>query len=126
MTSFNTIIDAKECTYELRFVTDNKEYFEHIQSEARKCVDHKSVPIDADELLCKDFDLHPCRYAGGKLLHDGSWHPGKWYLWVDIYGNSEIARMKADAFDHFWPDTEIIKKEEDVVAFKDISKGEEK
>lgn len=119
MTSFTTHMDMKERTFELRFNTDNEEYFEHMQMEARKCVDHEPLPIDVDELLWNDLELNPCYYAGGKLLHAGTWHPGRWYLWFDKFGNSEICRMKADAFDHFWPETKII-KEENVVAFKEV------
>lgn len=58
------------------------------------------------------------------LEHDGTWVPGKWYEWLDIYGNVEVARMKADAWDHFFPPTEII-KEENVIAFREIQKEKE-
>ena len=120
MTNFTTQTDIKSMTYRLIFETDNKEYFEHMQNEARKCVDHL-IPVDIDELLWNDLELNPCHYSGGKLLHAGTWHPGRWYEWVDKFGNREIARMKADAFDHFWPETKII-KEENVVAFKDVER----
>lgn len=78
-----------------------------------------------------DYDLesskvwHPCHMPGefSHLEHDGTWVPGRWYEWIDIYGNIEVARMKADAWDHFFPDTKII-KEEDVMAFRDIERKE--
>ena len=74
-----------------------------------------------------DYDLesskvwHPCRMPDefGHLEHDGTWVPGRWYEWLDMYGNTEVARMKADAWDHFFPGTKTI-KEEDVIAFRDI------
>lgn len=61
---------------------------------------------------------HPCRYEDLELKHDGSWKPGRWYEWLDKYNNREVARMKDDAADHFWPETKIIKKE-DVIAFRE-------
>ena len=66
---------------------------------------------------------HPCRMPDifDHLEHDGTWVPGRWYEWLDMYGNTEIARMKADAWDHFFPGTKII-KEEDVIAFRAVRK----
>ena len=48
---------------------------------------------------------------------------GKWYEWEDIYGNREVARMKLDAMDHFYPNTKII-KEENVRRYREIMEGE--
>lgn len=68
---------------------------------------------------------HPCEYGDGEKLdwghlhHDGTWVDGRWYEWLDKHGNREVARMKMDAQDHFWPPTKII-TEEDVVAFREI------
>jgi hypothetical protein len=61
---------------------------------------------------------HPCSYKDFELIHDGSWVDGKWYEWLDKYNNREVARMKLDAFDHFFPKTKAI-KEEDVIAFRE-------
>lgn len=72
------------------------------------------------ELTHDDRDWHPCYYENGKLHHEGSWRPGRWYEWLDRNYNVEIARMKDDAWDHFFPDTKII-KEEDVIAFRDTA-----
>ena len=64
-------------------------------------------------------EWHPCRYIDCTLEHDGSWVDGKWYEWEDIYGNREVARMKLDAMDHFYPNTKII-KEENVRRYREI------
>ena len=63
---------------------------------------------------------HPCRYIDFTLEHDGSWIDGRWYEWEDIHGNREIARMKLDAIDHFYPETKTI-KEEDVCRYREIN-----
>ena len=63
---------------------------------------------------------HPCRYINFTLEHDGSWIDGKWYEWEDIHGNREIARMKLDAIDHFYPETKTI-KEEDICRYREIN-----
>lgn len=61
---------------------------------------------------------HPCEYVDYHLKHDGTWVDGRWYEWKDKDGNIEIARMKLDTIDHFFPRAEVI-KEEDVVAFRE-------
>ena len=61
---------------------------------------------------------HPCRYEEVELFHDGTWVDGRWYEWLDKYNNREVARMKLDAIDHFYPPTKVI-KEEDVIAFRE-------
>lgn len=61
---------------------------------------------------------HPCTYVDGKLKHDGTWKDGRWYEWMDKNDNREKARMKDDAFDHFWPEADIL--EEDIIAFREI------
>lgn len=74
-----------------------------------------------DQWLNKNLSVRPwhqCEYVDYHLKHDGSWVDGRWYEWKDRYGNIEIARMKLDAIDHFFPRAEII-KEEDVVAFRE-------
>lgn len=68
-------------------------------------------------------EWHPCRYIDCTLEHDGSRVDGKWYEWEDIYGNREVARMKLDAMDHFYPNTKII-KEENVRRYREIMEGE--
>ena len=65
---------------------------------------------------------HPCRYIDFTLEHDGSWIDGRWYEWEDIHGNREIARMKLDAIDHFYPETKTI-KEEDVCRYRETEEG---
>ena len=65
---------------------------------------------------------HPCRYIDSALRHDGSWIDGRWYEWEDIHGNREIARMKLDAIDHFYPETKTI-KEKDVCRYREIEEG---
>ena len=67
-----------------------------------------------------DRPWHPCGYADGELLHDGSWMGGKWYEWLDRHNNREIARMKEDAQDHFFPSTKVI-TEENVIAYREIA-----
>lgn len=62
---------------------------------------------------------HPCSYEDDELLHDGTWESGKWYEWLDKYNNREIARMKEDAQDHFFPPTKVI-SEKNVIAFREI------
>lgn len=64
-----------------------------------------------------EFSWQPCRYIDLKLQHNGTWKDGAWYEWKDTNGNIETARMKLDAYDHFFPDTKVI-KEEDVVAYR--------
>ena len=64
-----------------------------------------------------DIYWHPCKYVDLKLEHDGSWISGKWYEWMDKFGNVEVARMKYDAIDHFFPPTKTI-QQEDVVAYR--------
>ena len=66
----------------------------------------------------KKEQWHECLYRDGRLYHDGTWEEGKWYEWLDLYGNREIARMKSDAIDHFFPCSERI-KELHVVAFRE-------
>lgn len=70
---------------------------------------------------------HECRLneESFHLEHDGSWRPGRWYMWRDKHGNEEIARMKDDAFDHFYPPTVVI-KEEDVVAYRELTEKEKR
>lgn len=72
------------------------------------------------DLISENREWTPCYYENGTLHHDGTWEPGRWYEWIDRNYNIEIARMKADAYDHFFPDTKII-KEEDVIAFRETS-----
>ena len=67
---------------------------------------------------------HPCQYVDCKLEHDGSWIDGKWYEWEDVHGNREVARMKLDAIDHFYPHAKII-KEEDVCRYRELEEGED-
>ena len=79
--------------------------------------------IDADAAEATEW--RPCSYdtyEDSKLEHDGSWVDGRWYEWLDKYGNREVARMKLDAVDHFYPSTKTI-KEDDVIAFRAL-KGE--
>lgn len=66
-----------------------------------------------------DYPWHPCSYDDNKLEHDGYWEDGRWYEWLDKYNNREVARMKRDAVDHFYPNTKIV-KEENVIAFREI------
>lgn len=118
MTSFTTQTNEHASSYRLIFETDNKEYFEHMQCEARRCIDHlKEYP--GETILNSDISWNDCRWSRGSLLHNGYWQSGHWYEWLDIYGNTEVARMKDDAWDHFYPPTKII-KEENVIGFRDI------
>lgn len=63
---------------------------------------------------------HPCKYKDIELIHDGSWVSGRWYEWMTKDGDIEIARMKEDAVDHFWPRPGRI-KEDDVIAFRELT-----
>lgn len=74
-----------------------------------------SIRIEARHHV--EFTWQQCVYADLKLRHNGTWIGGKWYEWKDIYGHIERARMKLDAYDHFFPDTKVI-KEENVVAYR--------
>jgi hypothetical protein len=65
-----------------------------------------------------DQPWHPCKYEDWELIHDGTWVDGRWYEWLDKYNNREVARMKSDMQDHFFPQTKVI-KEEDVIAFRE-------
>lgn len=67
---------------------------------------------------------HFCSYTCEKLIHDGSWEDGKWYEWLDKYGNKEVARMKSDSYDHFYPPTKTL-REKDIVAFRERSVNEQ-
>lgn len=69
-----------------------------------------------------DREWHPCKYEDYQLEHDGSWVDGRWYEWLDKYNNREVARMKLDAMDHFFPSTKTI-KEENVIAFRETRYG---
>lgn len=62
-----------------------------------------------------------CFYNDGELWAEDEWD-GKWYEWLDRYNNREIARMKADTIDHFFPPTRVI-KEENVIAFREIERS---
>lgn len=63
---------------------------------------------------------HKCSYKDGRLIHDGSWVPGKWYEWRSINGETERARMKQDIpDDHFFPPSKRI-FEENVIAFREL------
>ncbi len=89
----------------------------------------KCVPDeDAQALYLKGKTMsnawHPCQYVDCKLEHDGSWIDGKWYEWEDVHGNREVARMKLDAIDHFYPHAKII-KEEDVCRYRELEEGED-
>lgn len=78
--------------------------------------------IEADKPDAKTWRLCSYdEYENNKLEHDGSWVDGKWYEWLDKYGNREVARMKKDAMDHFFPPTKVI-KEENVIAFRAVTK----
>ena len=43
MTKFKTDISKQGKQFELVFTTDNKDYFEKVQSVARDCIDHKPI-----------------------------------------------------------------------------------
>lgn len=62
---------------------------------------------------------HRCTYDDGKFIHDGRWVDGRWYEFLDKYDNREVARMKKDAIDHFFPPTKIIEAE-DIIAFREV------
>ena len=89
----------------------------------------KCVPDEEAQTLYLEGETtsgvwHLCRYVDLKLEHDGSWVDGRWYEWEDIHGNREVARMKLDAIDHFYPHTKII-KEEDVCRYRELEEGED-
>lgn len=43
MTEFKTDVSKQGKQFELVFTTDNKEYFNKVQSVARDCIDHKPI-----------------------------------------------------------------------------------
>lgn len=93
--------------------------FNHLPAHPNSSVRYAgAVVVDA---LSQDIERpwHPCKYENYELIHDGSWSEGRWYEWLDKYNNREVARMKLDMLDHFYPQTKII-KEEDVIAFREI------
>ena len=61
----------------------------------------------------RETKLHKCHYENISLIYDKDDEPedGAWLWWYDNLGNAERARMKFDAYDHFFPDTELIKEE---------------
>lgn len=69
--------------------------------------------------------FYPCYFEtwtdnddlGNLFEPQGIFEDGCWYEWIDKHGNIELARMKLDAYDHFWPNTKII-KEKDVIGFR--------
>ena len=108
----------------IRTVRVHKEQFDAIEKKADSVIitcieDGRCVVFGKDT----NNPWHPCSYNDDKLEHDGTWKDGKWYKWLDKYGNQEIARMKLDAYDHFYPQTAVI-KEEDVIAFREIKPNE--
>lgn len=60
----------------------------------RMTVSYRFVPIKTDELGMV-LDMHK----------DDGPIDGKWYWWLDRCGNLEFARLKFDAYDHFFPQT---------------------
>lgn len=67
-------------------------------------------------------EWHPCSYENMQIVDpSGLWEDGKWYEWKDCHGDVEVARIKRDSCDHFFPDTKII-QEKNVVAFREIEK----
>lgn len=89
------------------------------ENRYRLFVENGEEPINAvvDSSLVREW--HSCKYGEDmKLQHDGSWVPGRWYEWLTSCGHIEIARMKDDAFDHFFPPTKTI-LEPEVVAFRE-------
>lgn len=51
--------------------------------------------------------FHECRFEReyGLTLEGDPPREGAWVYWVDSYGNIELARMKRDVIDHFYPST---------------------
>lgn len=80
MTEFNTQIIPKENKYRLQFETDNKDYFERVQTAAEMCMDHKpltsfekikSMTIDELTELIENIVPNPKIYwiKGNKLVY---------------------------------------------------------
>ena len=70
MTGFKTDISKEGNQFELVFYTDNKEYFDKVQSLARDCIDHKpttqfdrikAMSVEKlAEFICDNFDCDVC------------------------------------------------------------------
>ena len=74
------------------------------------------------------YKWHPCYYECMKCQYpqDDEVPFGWWLEWLDKYGNIELARMKEDAYDHFFPKQKIIESEEDIVAWRYSTKLDDK
>ena len=83
---------------------------------------NRYVSITAEDILALITGKVLFVEIDSTLEHDGSWIDGRWYEWEDIHGNREIARMKLDAIDHFYPETKTI-KEEDVCRYRELEEG---
>ena len=94
---------------------DGVELFRLYRHYAFITKDPTNIRVEARHII--EFTWQKCQYVDLKLRHNGTWKDGKWYEWKDIYGHIEKARMKLDAYDHFFPDTKVI-KEENVVAYR--------
>lgn len=92
--------------------------YRHLPAHPVNEVRYANAVLRTAMLPDPEREWHPCKYEGYELIHDGTWVDGRWYEWLDKYNNREIARMKLDAFDHFFPNTKFI-KEEDVIAFRE-------
>lgn len=78
MVSFKTAItntDKEKTTYEITFTTDNKEYYEKVQEECRRCIDLSSKTISKEEdeseaeKLFKDLGYGTRRKQGKDILY---------------------------------------------------------
>ena len=105
------------------FITTDKQsraelYHTMFEENDSPFIQFLNIYTEEYEQKIDNLPWHPCSYVNGKLQHDGSWKPGYWYEWIDRFDNRVHARLKDDAEDHFWPNTEI--KEEDIIAFREI------
>lgn len=81
MTGFKTDISKQGKQFELVFTTDNKDYFEKVQSVAEECIDHKPITqfdrikaMSVEELaklLCNCSDCGNGRCYGNDLCTQG-------------------------------------------------------
>ena len=63
------------------------------------------------------MEWHPCHYENFDLICDlqgYEFEDDKWYRWINTKGETQEARYKQDAFDHFYPPPLIFQIEEAV------------
>ena len=108
-----TMVTFRDITRKVKCICSCKE---------KEIEEWEKVHVDRADKWEQQMTWNSCKYEDHKLHSSGMWEDGKWYEWLDKYDNREIARMKRDMLDHFYPPTKVI-KEENVIAFREIAKA---